>query len=252
MNFRRRGNLWRMGNGRLFYWRFFLGCQLFPSFGLLDAACKTILQNIFCIHISICHHLCRLLHFLGNCEQKMKTEVQPWKQNFLAVFCSPPWPWAPHRPLPKTGRAGRCQRRFDDLCRCRVSGQRGQQGRKNLHHSGQLQKRARRKFIKLPSRKTTAASTSFGKRTPLSQFAEKEKLAIDFENSQYRLVQFNCKLTGLTVDELSGEASASGDSENRQRSPPRLDVFWRHRRGRQRKAVPVLSELWKVAAFEAE
>lgn len=39
----------------------------------------------------------------------------------------------------------------------------------------------------------------------LSQFAEKEKLAIDFENSQYSLVQFNCKLTGLTVDELSAK-----------------------------------------------
>ena len=39
----------------------------------------------------------------------------------------------------------------------------------------------------------------------LSRFAEKEKLSIDFENAQYSLVQFNCKLTGLTVDELSAK-----------------------------------------------
>lgn len=39
----------------------------------------------------------------------------------------------------------------------------------------------------------------------LSQFAEKEKLSIDFENSQYGLVQFNCKLSGITVEELSAK-----------------------------------------------
>lgn len=39
----------------------------------------------------------------------------------------------------------------------------------------------------------------------LSRFAEKEKLSIDFENAQYSLVQFNCKLTGLTVEELSAK-----------------------------------------------
>ena len=38
---------------------------------------KLYCRIFFFIHISICHHLCRLLHFLGNCEQKMKTEVQP-------------------------------------------------------------------------------------------------------------------------------------------------------------------------------
>ncbi len=37
----------------------------------------------------------------------------------------------------------------------------------------------------------------------LSKFAEKKKLSIDFENAQYGLVQFNCKLTGITVDELA-------------------------------------------------
>ena len=39
----------------------------------------------------------------------------------------------------------------------------------------------------------------------LSRFAEKEKLSIDFESAQYSLVQFNCKLTGLTVEELSAK-----------------------------------------------
>ena len=39
----------------------------------------------------------------------------------------------------------------------------------------------------------------------LSRVAEKEKLSIDFENAQYSLVQFNCKLTGLTVEELSAK-----------------------------------------------
>ena len=39
----------------------------------------------------------------------------------------------------------------------------------------------------------------------LSRFAEKEKLSIDFENAQYSLVQFNCKLTGLTVAVLSAK-----------------------------------------------
>ena len=37
----------------------------------------------------------------------------------------------------------------------------------------------------------------------LSKFAEKKKLSIDFENAKYGLVQFNCKLTGITVDELA-------------------------------------------------
>ena len=37
----------------------------------------------------------------------------------------------------------------------------------------------------------------------LSKFAEKKKLSIDFENAKYGLVQFNCKLTGSTVDELA-------------------------------------------------
>ena len=32
----------------------------------------------------------------------------------------------------------------------------------------------------------------------LSKFAEKKKLSIDFENAKYGLVQFNCKLTGIT------------------------------------------------------
>ena len=52
-----------------------VNCFLLLDYWMLHA--KLYCRIFFCIHISICHHLCRLLHFLGNCEQKMKTEVQP-------------------------------------------------------------------------------------------------------------------------------------------------------------------------------
>ncbi len=39
----------------------------------------------------------------------------------------------------------------------------------------------------------------------LSKFAEKEKLNIDFNKANYGLVQFNCTVSDITVDELSSK-----------------------------------------------
>lgn len=66
------------GKWKIVLLAFFLGMSIVSFFWIIGCCMQNyIAEYFFFIHISICHHLCRLLHFLGNCEQKMKTEVQP-------------------------------------------------------------------------------------------------------------------------------------------------------------------------------